>query len=113
MLDSIATDIVEIVRAVFLGGDTLTSVIAVVVALVAGFSMKSLGKLVPTTIAAMAALAVVNFGRIWLETKALVTAVNVTWNAFMDMTVAVFLIYFIAFSVAIIIAYGLRAAFDR
>jgi hypothetical protein len=113
MFEGFIRDIIGIVEFVFFETETVSAVMAAVIAIVAGLTLSAFAAVIGRTFLAVAFFGLAQVVVMWIERESLERAVTRGWRELLDLTVAEFLVYFIAFFLAISLTYMIRAAVRR
>jgi hypothetical protein len=104
-------DVWHAIQAVVTSADYITLGIAVVVVLVAGFTIERLGSLVSATVLALIVFAALEFVRaVAIGHQDAMAFATTDWHAFVDLRMLTFVAYFVVFGVLIALVNVIRSA---
>jgi hypothetical protein len=125
MLEMVLNDVLSIIRGTFLSGDWIGLAIAFGSVVIAAIVMRRGTQIGSMTLLALVLFAIggylrgLFFGPTPAESEAAVTGgrlvgqLESSWGAFMGLTAATLLAYFIAFMILILVLFGAKTIFSR
>lgn len=123
MLETILNDVLQTMRATFLGGDLIAIAIAIGSVAVAALMMRRSTQIGSMTLLALTLFAIGGYLRGVISGPAgeeaavtggrLAGQLQSSWGLFMNMTAASLLSYFLAFMLLIIVIFGAKSVFSR